>query len=205
MKLFLSAVVALKTVIAIKVVASSDVGLHIEFSEIKNTFHRTLTRYTGECPGKYWSGIAQNGDLRFIDYNIEPSNELKVNLINLVTGEKITRDYKKARLGSNDFNLTQLGNLDGEHNIEYEIYHKDTKKTVATGNFIYTVTSSEETKQRDAQWKPRLYCASDSDRKLQDCDTVASRKIKYCDGRETGDSQHQGTFDLDRKTVEIDL
>ena len=204
--LFFSTFITLTSLIVTsKVIASTDVGIHIEFSEIKDTFHRHLTKYLGDCPGESWSGIAQNGDLRFIDRNIEPSKQLKVNLINLTTGKKITRDYKKTQRGSNDFTLTQLGNSDGEHNIEYQIYDKSTKETVATGNFIYTVTSSKETKEREAQWKLELYCASDYHEKLQDCDTIAGRKIKYCDGRRTDDLQNLGTFDLDRKTVEIDL
>ena len=136
-----------------KVIADSDVGIHIEYSEIKDTFHRHLTKYIGDCPGESWSGIAQDGDLRFIDYNTEPSKQLKVDLINITSGKKITRDYKKVQRGSNDFTLTQLGNSDGEHNIEYLIYDKNTKQAVATGNFTYTITSSQEIKERDAQWK----------------------------------------------------
>ena len=206
MKYLLSAsVLAIIGFATVKAIAASNAGLHIEFSEIKDTFERTLTKYTGDCPGETWSGIAQTGDLRFIDRGIEPDKNFKVNLINLTTGKKITRDYKKTGQGSNDFNLTQLGNNDGEHNIEYQIYNKDTKETVATGNFVYTVTSSEVTQQRDAEWKLELYCASDSDRQLANCNTVASRKIKYCDGRKTNDVRDRGTFNLDRKTVEIDL
>ena len=200
-----AAVITLATFSTAKVIASSDAGLHIEFSEIKDTFHRTLTKYTGECPGEYWSGIAQNGDLRFIDYSTEPDRKLKVTLINLATGDKITRDYKKEKKGSNDFNLTQLGNSDGEHNIEYQIYNKSTKETVATGNFTYTVTSSEEVKPRDAEWKLELYCPSDPNKKLKDCNTIASRKIKYCGGVRTGDVENQKIFNLDNRTVEIDL
>ena len=206
MKYWLSAsVLAIVGCATAQAITASDAGLHIEFSEIKNTFHRTLTQYTGECPGESWSGIAQKGDLRFIDYGIEPDKKLKVNLINLNTGKRITRDYKKSGQGSNDFNLTQLGNNDGDHSIEYQIYHKDTKETLATGNFVYTVTSDKVTQQRDAEWKLQLYCVDDANRTLADCNTVASRKIKYCDGRKTRDVQNKGTFNLDRKTVEIDL
>ena len=204
--LFFSTVITLGTLIpAATVIADSGVGIHIEFSEIKDTFSRHLTKYIGDCPGESWSGIAQNGDLRFIDKNIEPNKQLKVELINISTGKKITRDYKKSQRGSNDFTLSQLGNSDGAHNIEYRIYDKSTKATVATGNFTYNVTSSEETKKRDAQWKIELYCASDSDDKLQDCNTIGSRKVKYCNGIRTGDIYNQGTFNLDRKTVEINL
>ena len=188
-----------------KAIANSEAGLHLEYSELKNSFERVLTRYTGDCPGESWSGLAQNGDLRFIDYSTEPNKDLKVNLINLATGDKITRDYKKAQLGSNDFNLTQLGNSDGEHNIEYQIYSKSTKETIATGQFSYTVTSSEVSEQRNANWKMELYCAEDTNRKLKDCNAIASRKIKYCDGVRSDSSVPKGTFNLDRRTVEIDL
>lgn len=205
-RLFSSIVTTLAVLIPVaKVIASSDVGIHIEYSSIKDTFHRHLTKYIGDCPGESWSGVAQNGDLRFIDRNTEPNKQLKVDLINLTTGKKITRNYKKIQLGSNDFTLTQLGNSDGEHNIEYRIYDKSTKQAIATGNFSYTITSSREIIELDAQWKLELYCDSDSNAKLQDCKTIGSRKVKYCDGRKTGDIYNQGTFNLDRKTVEIDL
>ena len=46
---------------------------------------------------------------------------------------------------------------------------------------------------------------SDSKKKLKDCNTIASRKVKYCSGSRTGDVQNRGTFNLDRKTVEINL
>lgn len=204
--LFSTAVITVAILIPIaKVIASSDVGIHIEYSEIKDTFHRHLTKYTGDCPGESWSGIAQNGDLRFIDYSIEPNKQLKVDLLNTATGKKITRDYKKAQRGSNDFTLTQLGNSDGEHNIEYRIYDQSTKEAVATGNFTYTVTSSEDIQEREAQWKLELYCASDSNEKLQDCKTIGSRKVKYCDGTRTSDVYNQGTFNLDRTIIEINL
>ena len=204
--LFSTTVIILAILIPIaKVIASSNVGIHIEYSDIKDIFHRHLTKYIGDCPGESWSGIAQHGDLRFIDYNTEPNKQLKVDLINITTGKKITRDYKKAQRGSNDFTLTQLGNNDGKHNIEYQIYDKNTKEAVATGKFTYTVTSSEEIKEREAQWKLELYCASDSNKKLQDCQTIGSRKVKYCDGRKTSDIYNQGTFDLDRTRVEINL
>ncbi|ELS04559.1 hypothetical protein Xen7305DRAFT_00042940 [Xenococcus sp. PCC 7305] len=204
--LFPATVITLVTLVAAaKAIAAADVGLHIEFSEIKDTFHRHLTKYTGDCPGESWSGVAQDGDLRFIDHNFEPNKQLKVNLINVSTGKKITRDYKKIQRGSNDFTLKQLGNSDGEHNIEYQIYDKSSKETIATGNFTYTVTSSEETKQRDAQWKLELYCESDSSDKLKDCDTLGSRKVKYCNGSRTSDVYNQRIFNLDRTTVEIDL
>lgn len=88
------------------VLANSEAGLHIEFSELKNKFHRHLVKYEGECPGAYWSGIAQTGDLRFIDRQVTPAKKLKVDLINLSTGRKITRHYQKPQLGSNDFTLT---------------------------------------------------------------------------------------------------
>jgi len=204
--LFFSTIITLGTLIpTATVIADSGVGIHIEFSEIKDTFHRHLTKYVGDCPGESWSGIAQDGDLRFIDRNIEPNKQLKVNLINLSTGKELTRNYKKTRLGSNDFTLSQLGNRDGEHNIEYQIYDKSSKATVATGNFSYIVTSSEEIREIDAQWKLELYCASDSDDKLKDCDTIGGRKVKYCNGTRTNDTYNQKTFNLDRKTVEIDL
>ncbi|MDJ0742306.1 MAG: hypothetical protein QNJ32_02970 [Xenococcaceae cyanobacterium MO_167.B27] len=190
---------------AIKVVAYDDVGIHVEFSEIKDTFHRHLVKYVGDCPGETWSGLAADGDLRFISYNTEPNKRLEVNLINLRTGKKITRDYKKVQLGSNDFNLRQLGNEDGEHNVEYQIYNKDTKQTIESGNFTYTITTSEEIKQRNANWKLELFCAQDGNRKIRYCDTVGKREIKYCQGRKTGETRNQGIINLDQNLVRIDL
>ncbi len=184
---------------------NEEAGLHIEFSELKDTFHRHLVKYEGDCPGNYWSGIAQTGDLRFIDRQTNPSKQLKVDLINLSTGKKITRKYQKPQLGSNDFNLTQLGNRDGEHKIDYTIYNRQTKEVLSQGNFVYFVTSSVETHPRYAEWKLELYCPSDREKKLADCKEISARKVKYCDGRRTGNPSHYKTFDLDRKTVEIDL
>lgn len=188
-----------------KAVASSEVGLHIEFSEIKDTFTRHLVKYIGECPGESRSGIAENGDLRFISKTTEPNKKLEVNLINTRTGKKIRRDYKKLGRGSNDFNLTQLGNNAGSHGVEYAIFDKDTKEILETGSFTYNVELSEETKERNANWKLELYCASDSDKKLNECNTIGSREVKYCQGSKTGDVRDRGIVNLDRKTVEIDL
>lgn len=188
-----------------KVVANGEAGLRIQFSELKDKFHRHLVKYEGDCPGNYWSGIAQDGDLRFIDRQITPAKKLKVDLINLSTGKKITRKYQKPQLGSNDFNLTQLGNRDGEHQIDYTIYHRETKEVLSQGNFVYQVTSSVETHIRDAEWKLELYCPKDHNKKLAECKEISARKVKYCDGQRTGSPQHYKTFNLDRKTVEIDL
>ena len=185
--------------------ASSVAGFHIEFSDIKDTFNRHLVKYIGDCPGDYRSGMAEDGDLRFISRTTEPQKKLKVSLINLRTGKKIERDYKKAGRGSNDFNLTQLGNGDGSHEVEYAIYHKDTKESLETGRFTYNVTSSQETKERKANWKLELYCVNDSDKKLNECTTIGSRQVKYCQGSRTGDIRNRGVVNLDRKTVEIDL
>ena len=196
---------SLVTVLILAQKANAEAGLHIEYSDLKYTFKRHLTRYIGDCPGEFWSGLAQDVDLRFIDYSIEPTKKLKVTLINLTTGNKITRNYQKARLGSNDFNLTQLGNRDGEHIIEYQIYDRDTKETINTGQFSYNVTSTETAQSRDADWKLELYCAEDRDRKLKDCKTIASQKIKYCGGTRSDESISHRTFNLDRKTIEIDL
>ena len=195
------------TVGVIKVVASPGVGIHIEFSEIKDTFSRHLVKYIGECPGEYWSGIAEDGDLRFISRTTEPNKKLKVQLTNLRTGRQISRDYKKAGRGSNDFTLTQLGNSDGSHEVEYAIYHNDTKAILEAGTFTYNVTSSQETREIKATWKLELYCVDGYDykKKLNECEEIAIREVKYCRGRKTRDIHNHGIVNLDRKKVEIDL
>ena len=193
------------TATAMKVIAASDVGIHVEFSEIKDTFHRHVVKYVGDCPGEDSSGLAADGDLRFISYKTEPNRKLKVDLINLRTGKKITRDYKKSRLGSNDFNLSQLGNSNGDHSVEYQIYDKDSKKIIDSGNFTYTITVSQETKQRNAQWKLELYCTEDRNISIRDCKTVGKREIKYCQGINTGEVRNQGILNLDQKVIEINI
>ena len=207
--IFAGVAVGLLTLVGgtLKVTASSAAGLHIEFSEIKDTFHRHFVKYIGECPGESSSGVAENGDLRFISSTTEPQKKLKVSLTNLRTGKRIERDYKKIGLGSNDFNLTQLGNSDGGHEVEYVIYDKDTKESLETGKFTYNVTVSEETKEVNADWKLELYCVDDYDykKKLNECKTVGIRQVKYCRGSKTGDIRDRGIVNLDRKTVEIDL
>ena len=190
-----------------KVTASSTAGLHIEFSDIKDNFNRHLVKYVGDCPDEIWSGMAEDGDLRFISRTTEPNKKLKVSLINLRTGRRINRDYKKAGRGSNDFNLTQLGNSNGSHEIEYTIYHKDTKASLETGTFTYNVTSSQETREIKANWKLELYCTDDYDykKKLNECEDVAIRQVKYCRGSRTSDIRNYGIVNLDRTKVEIDL
>ena len=76
---------------------------------------------------------------------------------------------------------------------------------MSQGNFVYEVTSSKETQIRDAEWKLELSCPSDHNKNLADCKSISARKVKYCDGKKTGHFEHYKTFNLDRKTVEIDL
>lgn len=191
----------------LKVTASSTAGLHIEFSEIKDTFSRHLVKYIGECPGEFWFGLAEDGDLRFISRTTEPDKPLKVSLTNLRTGKRINRDYQKKGQGSNDFNLTQLGNSDGIHEIEYAIYNKDTKESLETGTFTYNVTSSQETKEIKANWTLELYCVDDYDYKknLNECYYVGVREVKYCQGIRTGEIRDRGIVNLNRKNLEINL
>lgn len=195
------------TVGKVNVIASSVAGLHIEFSDIKDTFNRHLVKYIGECPDEFWSGLAEDGDLRFISHNTEPNKKLKVSLTNLRTGKRINRDYKKPSLGSNDFNLTQLGNSNGSHEIEYAIYNKDTKERLETGSFTYNITSSQETREIMANWKLELYCIDDYDhkKKLNECKTIGSRQVKYCRGQRTSDIRDRGIVNLDRDRVYIDI
>ena len=192
---------------ALKVVASSEVGIHIEFSDIKNTFSRHVVKYIGECPGEYRYGMAEDGDLRFISRTAEPDKTLKVSLTNLRSGKRIERDYKKTGLGSNDFTLTQLGNSRGSHEIEYVIYDKNTKKSIETGTFFYNVTVSQETKRINANWKIELYCVDDYayKKKLNECRNIGIRQVKYCNGSRTRDIRNRGVLNLDRKNIEIDL
>lgn len=191
--------------IKVKVTASSEVGLRMEFSNIKDTFSRHLVKYIGDCPGEYSSGIAENGDLRFISFTTEPNRPLKVSLTNLRSGKRIERDYKKIGLGSNDFNLNQLGNDDGSHEVEYAIYHKDTKESLETGTFNYNVSVSKETKERNAYRKIELYCASDEEEKLKKCKSVRSREVKYCPDGRNSQVRDLGIVDLNYRKVEIDV
>ena len=191
----------------VKGVAFPEAGIHIEFSQIKDSFSRHLVKYIGECPGEYWSGIAEDGDLRFISLTTEPDKKLKVQLTNLRTGRQIRRDYKKEGRGSNDFTLTQLGNSDGSHEVEYAIYDHHTKAILETGTFTYNVTVSEKTRKTKANWKLELYCADDYDykQKLNECYNLGIREVKYCWGERTGKYRHYGIVNLDRKNIEIDL
>lgn len=144
--------------------------------------------------------------MRFISYKTEPNKKLKVNLINLRTGKKITRDYKKNQLGSNDFNLSQLGNDEGNHSVEYQIYHKDIKNTIESGNFTYTITSSQETHSRNAEWKLELFCTENyNNTNIRNCNTVGKREVKYCQGIKTGEVRNQGIINLDQKLIEINI
>ena len=174
-------------------------GLHIESSDIKYRFSRHLVKFIGDCPGANWSGIAETGDIRFIDQKINPAKKLKVDLFNHKTGRKITRKYYKPKLGSNDFNLPQLGNSDGEHNVDYTIYHRETKEVISQGSFIYIVKSTSETKRRQAEWKRELYCASDRNDKISDCKKVAARDVKYCGGKKTGITREDYTYKHPKK------
>ncbi len=191
----------------IKVLASPGAGIHIEFSQIKDSFTRHFVKYIGECPRQYWYGIAEDGDLRFISLTTEPNKKLKVQLTNLRTGRQIRRDYKKAGRGSNDFTLTQLGNSDGSHEVEYAIFHNDTKAILEAGTFTYNVTSSQKTQKTKANWKLELYCVDDYDykKKLNECKNLGIREVKYCWGERTDKYRHHGIVNLDRKKVEIDL
>ena len=174
--------------------ASVKAGLQIEFNQLEDTFHRHLVKYVGECPGNSWTGVAQNGDLRFLDQKITPAKKLKVDLVNQTSDKKITRKYYKPKLGSNDFNLTQLGNRDGKHNVDFTIYHSKTKKVMSRGSFVYHVTSSTETQTRRATWQRELYCASDRNDKISECKRVAARMVKHCNGRSTGIHKEDPTY-----------
>jgi hypothetical protein len=179
------------TGVVIKATASPNAGFHLNVGAIQDTFHAHLVEYVGDCPGKFWSGLAVDGDLRFISRQTEPQKKLKVRLTNLRTGKAIDRDYKKADKGSNDFNLPQLGHEDGKHDIEYQIYHKDTEEILESGNLTYTVTSSQETKQRNGNWKLELFCASNSLTPIEQCDLIGQREVKYCQGYKTRDVRNE--------------
>ena len=208
----------------IKVAASSEAGLRIKYSDIQNNFSRYWVKYWGECPGEFRAGIAEDGDLRFISRTTEPDKKLKVSLTNLRTGKKIERAYKKPNLGSNDFNLTQLGNSNGKHEVKYAIYNKDTNKSLETGTFTYNVDVFEETRERRGNWKLEHYCLdeykddysnnnysnhnynnNDNQKKLGDCRIIGSREVKYCQGQRTRDIHDLGIVNLDRDRVDIDI
>lgn len=176
---------------AIKTIASPNAGFHLNVGSIRDSFHAHLVEYLGDCPGRYWSGLAVDGDIRFISRQTEPQKKLKVRLVNLRTGKEIKRDYKKAQKGSNDFTLKQIGNGNGIHEVEYEIYHKDTQNIWERGDFSYKITSSKETKQRHGNWKLELFCASNEQIPVEQCDVVGQREVKYCQGYKTGDVRNQ--------------
>ncbi|MGK7952629.1 MAG: hypothetical protein AB4368_28530 [Xenococcaceae cyanobacterium] len=189
----------------VEVRASATAGLRLEFSNIRDAFSRNIIRYTGECPGEERYGVAEDGDLRFISHTTEPNKSLKVSLTNLRSGKRIKRDYKKVGLGSNDFNLTQLGNRDGSHEVEYAIYDKDTKENLETGTFTYNVTVYEHTQRRNGNWKQELYCATDAFEKLEKCKIIGSREVKYCQGRRTNDIRDRGIVHFNSPKIEINI
>lgn len=186
-----------------KIRASATAGLRSEFSNIREVFSLNIIRYTGECPGETRYGVGEDEDLRFISHNTEPDRSLKVSLTNLRSGKRIKRDYKKVGLGSNDFNLTQLGNRDGIHEVEYAIYDKDTKENLETGIFTYDVTVYEQTQRRNGDWKQELYCATNAFEKLDKCKIIGSREVKYCQGRRTNDIRDRGIVHIDSPKIEI--
>ena len=175
----------------IKATASSNAGLHLNIGSIREIFEAHLVEYFGECPGRYWSGLAINGDIRFISRQTEPQKKLKVRLINLRTGKEIKRNYKKPQKGSNDFSLKKIGNEKGIHNVEYEIYHKDTEKILEKGEFRYEVTFSQETKPRNGNWQLELFCASNTNTPVEQCAIVGKREVLYCQGTKTNRFRNQ--------------
>ncbi len=176
----------------IKATASSNAGLHLNVGSIRETFQAHLLEYFGECPGRYWYGLAVDGDIRFISRQTEPEKKLRVRLTNMRTGKEIKRNYKKAKKGSNDFSLKQIGNQTGIHNVEYEIYHKDTEEIAERGNFRYEVTFSQERKQRNGNWQLELFCASNAEIPVEQCETVGQREVLYCQGTKTNKFRNQG-------------
>ncbi len=177
---------------AIKATASSNAGLHLNVGSIRETFQAHLVEYFGECPGREWYGLAVDGDIRFISRETEPQKKLKVRLTNLRTGKSIKRDYKKNKKGSNDFSLKQIGNQSGIHNVEYEIYHKNTEEVLERGDFRYQITFSQERRQRNGNWQLELFCASNPGTSVEQCGTVGQREVLYCQGTKTNKFRNQG-------------
>lgn len=163
-----------------------EAGLRLKTNEIKTAFHRHLTEYTGECPGREWSGPGASGAIRFISSIIPPAKGLRVELVSLSTSNNLTKKYQNVEKGSSSFSLRKLGRTDGEHTVEYKIFNKKTDQVLEKGDFSYSITSSTSTMDRSAEWKPETYCASNGKDSTKDCETVGSRLRKYCSGIDTG-------------------
>lgn len=160
-------------------------GLRIDRSNIVSAFHGHLTEYFGDCPGKTWSGSASKDNVRFIDYDQSPAKHLRVELLNLTSGERLKKKYTKEDRGSFDFTVLSLGDLDGLQTIEYTIYNKKTEVVLATGDFQYDLTTSYSSRFRDGEWRWEKFCASDSSDSLKNCKVIGKRERMYCEGSRT--------------------
>ena len=119
------------------------VGLRINESRIVTAFHGSLIRYVGDCPGTHWSGNATRDNVRFISHTVPPSKNLRVSLINLTSGESITKDYAKEgvferRTASGQ--LVEIANyrndtLHGERILFYESGDTSSIETYKRGTF----------------------------------------------------------------------
>ena len=162
-----------------------NVGLRIHRSNIVTAFSGHLTQFFGDCPGKEWTGSATKDNVRFISYSQPPAKGLRVELLNLTSGESLKKKYTKEGYGSFDFKLISLGQGNGPQNVQYRIYEKATDATLEQGDFSYDLTTTVRSYRRDGEWRSELFCATDGSDSLKDCELIGGRQRLYCSGSRT--------------------
>ncbi len=176
MKGSIVAAITLPFLIATGAAANSSVpeqvGLRLKTDEITTTFRGYLTQYVGGCDVSDWSGPAASNNIRFVSRSTPPAENLRVQLQSLTTGESLEKAYEKEGKGSSDFSLQKLGEGEGDHEIEYQIFDKQTDQLVEKGTFVYTVITSQVTRYRHAQWRSDHLCDSLYSHSLHHCDSI---------------------------------
>ena len=163
----------------------ANAGIRIKSGNIVTAFHGHLINYVGNCPGSDWTGSASYDNARFVSYRIPPAKHLRVSLINLTSGESITKKYTKTGKGSFDFPVIRLGRNTGLQKMKYTIYNKKTNSVLESGDFDYNLTTTYRTEQRDGEWRSELYCSSNESDAISDCEVVGEQERLYCDGSRT--------------------
>ena len=163
----------------------SNVGLRIKESNIVSAFHGHLMTYVGECPGRVWTGNATKDNVRFISYSVPPAKHLRVALTNVTSGESITKKYTKEGKGSFDFPVIKLGTGNGQQQIQYSIYNKETNSVLEQGDFSYDLSTTFKSATRYGSWRSELFCASRESDALKDCEIVGAQQRLYCNGSRT--------------------
>ncbi|MEM9153166.1 MAG: hypothetical protein AAGB19_22320, partial [Cyanobacteria bacterium P01_F01_bin.3] len=175
------------------------VGLRIDRSRIVTAFSGHLSRFFGDCPGSEWTGSATKDNVRFISQRVPPSSGLRVELLNLTSGESITKKYTKEGRGSFDFRVINLGLGNGPQDIEYRIFDKASNATLDQGNFSYDLTTTSRSFRRDGSWRSELFCANDRSASLNRCEVIGRRQRLYCGGSKT--STIRGEYISHRRNI----